>query len=380
MSQKSQSWLLGLLLLVWLAPAAYAADEPAPAWQGVWRGTIGALPVQACLDHRDYADQGAYYYLSHLTIIHLSAIDKPGAAKVWSEAAVSDEASGPLWVLAPPRGDSLAGEWQSRGKTLPIRLTRVPSPGDSQGPCGSLAFSAPRVTPITVTRKPAVKDGVAYTRLIANVGKQFDATLESFEMPAATPADVRVNTALRKRIPNKGQGAEYLDCMMGSLDSNGYDGGYSDIATPTMITRHWLVWTDASETDCGGAHPDQSLTTSVFDRQTGEAVNLWRWFTPAAVTRDAPEGGADEAFEITPALLRVILARWRPADPDCRQAYEDQTFWDVALTRRGFGFTPMLPHVAQACAEQVVVPYPAASPFLSAAGRAGVASVLVDLR
>jgi hypothetical protein len=364
-----------------LGQSARTADALPPAWQGVWRGTIGTLPVRACLDHRDYVDQGAYYYLSHLAIINLGRIDKGGPTMTWSEAADSEKKDeGPLWVLSPARGDSLTGEWRSKGKALPIRLARAASPDDADGPCGGLAFSGPRVTPITITRKPAVKDGVAYTRLIANVGKQFEVTLESFEAPGATPADARINQILRKRIPDRGEGSEYLDCVMGNLGATGYDGAYSNIAAPSMITRRWLVWTMSSATDCGGAHPDESQSTSVFDRLTGDSVDLWRWFSPSAVTRDAPEGGGQAAYEVAPSLLDAILARWRAPDRDCQQAFEDETFWDVALTRRGFGFTPMLPHVVQACAEQIILPYPAATRFLNATGRAGVASVVEDLR
>jgi hypothetical protein len=366
-----------------IGSCARGADAPAPAWQGVWRGTIGALPVQACLDHRDYADRGAYYYMSHLSIIALGRIDKGGAGVTFSEAADSDtKDQGPLWVLSPARGGDLAGEWRFKTKTLPIRLTRLAAADGDDGPCSSLAFSGPRVTPITITSKPAIKDGVAYTRLIASVGRQFDVTLESFEMSGATSgataADRRIDAILRKRLPERGQGSDYLDCTMGALGANGHDGAYSDVSTPTFITRRWLVSAETSATDCGGAHPSESLTSTVFDRATGDVVDLWTWFTPGAVTRHAPEGGAPAAYEVAPPLLKAIVARWHGEDSDCRQAFEDQTFWDVALTRQGFGFTPMLPHVAQACAEQVVLPYGGAAPFLNAAGRAGVASVMSD--
>jgi hypothetical protein len=41
-----------------MAPLAYA-DSAAPAWAGVWRGTIGTAAVQGCLQHKDYEDDGA---------------------------------------------------------------------------------------------------------------------------------------------------------------------------------------------------------------------------------------------------------------------------------------------------------------------------------
>ena len=100
-----------------IGSCAQAADGFEPTWQGVWRGTIGALPVQACLDHRDYADQGAYYYLSHLSIINLGRIDKGGATMTFSEAANSNtKDQEPLWVLSPARGDNLVGELAIQGE------------------------------------------------------------------------------------------------------------------------------------------------------------------------------------------------------------------------------------------------------------------------
>jgi len=369
-----------LAMLILFGGTVSRAEDPPPPWQGVWRGTIGDLPVQACLNHRDYADQGAYFYLSHKTIIPLGAIDKAGTATVWSEAPDSDKkAEGPLWTLSPAKGDALSGEWRMKTKALSIRLIRVASKNEDNGPCSGLAFNAPRITPITIARKPAVKDGVAYTRLIANVGKQFDATLESFEMPGATPAEQKINARLRKLLPTRGEGSEYLECSMANIASTGYDGDYMDVTAPTMITRRWLVWVQSSATTCGGAHPDAGQTSTVVDRQTGEIVTLWRWFTPSAAKREEPGRDRDAVYEVQPPLLRAILARTGRQEKECREAIEDQTFWDIALTRRGFGFTPELPHVVQACADQIVLPYAAAAPFLTAAGKAVVASVTQDL-
>ena len=68
-------------------------------------------------------------------------------------------------------------------------------------------------------------------------------------------------------------------------------------------------------------------------------------------------------------------------DSDCRQAFEDQTFWGRRAHARGFRLhTDAGRTWRRPASEQVILPYPAAAPFLNSAGRAGVASVLADLK
>src|SRR5690606_6778013 len=67
-----------LAALAALLLAAPAAGQARPAWAGVWQGTISRLPVRLCIDARDGAARGSYYYLSELEPIALGEDDGEG--------------------------------------------------------------------------------------------------------------------------------------------------------------------------------------------------------------------------------------------------------------------------------------------------------------
>jgi len=104
-----------LLALIALSCAALAKDAPPKPWEGVWRGTLGAYPVVACLQENGLGmRQGAYYYLSKKVPIPLS-FDK--TAGVWQEGAGQPKGAGPLWSLSPSAGDHLNGNGESTDQT-----------------------------------------------------------------------------------------------------------------------------------------------------------------------------------------------------------------------------------------------------------------------
>lgn len=348
-----------------MIPAALAllvADPPPPVWQGVWAGTIGALPVRACLSRRaDELAVGSYFYLRTLRTIPLS---QQGSSRVWTEG---DDDKGPRWTFAAVSASALAGSWSDGRRTFPFRLSRVP--GDDEGtPCGSDLFSAPRWRPLAVTRAARVQDGVRYVQLTYHAGPAFpDVALDGFALPGDDPATRRINADLRKQVP--GPDADWHACITGGLDMHGVDGDYRASLQPTLITARWLAADLQTEEDCGGVHPNNNTTPLAWDRRTGAAVDLAGWLNDAALQRH----GADRTppFAVTPAFRRVLI---RAADPDtdCREGLAGADFWDVGLARTGLTFQPELGHADQACAEATPVPWATLRPYLSAAGRAAL--------
>ena len=129
------------------AMAAVASAVPANAavpggqLDGVWDGTIGTLPVRACFVHKSYGDHGAYYYRSKLVTIPLIADDKRTGefTENWADQ------KGPRWKIGGAVNGVLTGQWTSRGKSLPLRLSKVPmESGENESTCGSRAFFEPR--------------------------------------------------------------------------------------------------------------------------------------------------------------------------------------------------------------------------------------------
>ena len=361
--------VLGVMAMLLAAPVH--ADTPRPAWEGVWRGTIGTLPVLACLAQRsDSWNMGSYYYLNKLTPIPLNR-ETDGS---WTEHGGSGEVTG-KWTLGVGAGGRLSGQWKAGAKDLPVSLTRVAAAASDDGPCASDAFFAPRVRPVRQSTKPARKDGFAYTEVTYNVGPSFpDVSLSSFSYPEAQPGDRAINAFLRLNPAKPGDPAEYLPCLQSSLASTGSDSEFAFSYTPGLVTRDFVSVAVDSGGTCGGAHPDEAQWHITLDRQTGRKIDLASWFTRAGFLPRSPNEGG-EIRQIMPALRRLVLSRFRFAEAECREAVAMEDYWAIGIARGGIAFQPNLPHVAAACADSAVVPFAALNPFLSPVGKQGAAKL-----
>ena len=93
---------------------------------------------------------------------------------------------------------------------------------------------------------------------------------------------------------------------------------------------------------------------------------------PAAVPRS--DWFEDSALRpLSPAFKRIVLRRLKFADSECRAVVSEAEYWNIGLDRTGLVFSPSLPHVAMACGDDAAVPFAELGPWLSAAGKAGVA-------
>jgi hypothetical protein len=363
-------WMFALAALT---PSLAHADTGA-VWEGVWQGKVGNLPVRVCLTKQDGWSFGAYYYLKHLKIIHL---DQIGESKDWTEGErYPENPAKPRWTFDKIGAQSLSATWQSGAKRLPITLTRAAAIGEDEVPCGSAAFNGPRATPARVESKPAKLDGRPYTKLTFMPGPQFsDVSIEGFVLDDKRPAVARVNAQLRARLPGIAGESDYLDCLASSLGAQGTEGDYSQSTTPSMITQNWLAATVEEGAYCGGAHPYSDSSSKSFDLRLGTEVNLQSWFGPTGFTTDKDGGGP-----ITPALRTALLKRATKPEKECEGVLAEADFWGLGLTRQGMRFSPSLPRVVLACSEDVTIPYAELSGFLNAKGKAGVASVVADLK
>jgi hypothetical protein len=142
-----------------------------------------------------------------------------------------------------------------------------------------------------------------------------------------------------------------------------------------MISRRFLTVAEANDTYCGGAHPSTWTTYRTFDRETGQAVNLYDWIGPPI--------GEDEIRGLPAELREAVLARW-PSDyvteedkeyaEECREVVVTHDYsWTLELAREGISFTPDLPRVVMACTDSVLLTWAELAPFLDAEGKAGLA-------
>lgn len=367
-----RSTITAILGALFAAPAL--ADAPPPAWEGVWRGTVGTLPVMACLNNNGGEfSRGSYYYLSRMQPIALNH-EKDGS---WSENGTGGDKVTGNWTLTPRAGGGLAGEWRSGARVLPVTLARVDAGNMDDGPCGSEAYLAPRISPVRQVTKPVTKGGFSYSEITYNVGPHFEGvTISSFSFPATQPGDRAINAALRLDPAKPADPGNFTGCMQGALGSSGTDGDFAFSYAPGTVTRNFLSVVVDEGGDCGGAHPDEGQWQIVFDRQTGRKVDMVSWFTSAAVVPPA-KGDIGVELEIGTALRRLLLRHYRFEDAECREPVASEGYWSIGIGRGGLAFRPSLPHVAEACEADAVVPFAALTPFLSPAGKQAVARLAV---
>jgi hypothetical protein len=354
-------------------PAMAQDDVPSPAWQGVWQGTIGKLPVRACFQKNtpDYSF-GSYYYLAHKRAIQL--VHRNDGS--WLEGDDLQRATG-RWVLADSSGTTLSGEWRHAGKRLSIALTRVPLTGDAAGqPCGSDAYVQPRVAPVRVTERPRKTGGLGWTELTYDVGPGFgDVHISSFGYPSTQPGDPAINAELRVNPAKRGEDnpADYLACMENALGSLGIDGDFHFSYTPHMLTPDYVVARENAGGFCGGAHPYMYEFWKVWRRHDGKPVRLADWLGPAAKEASASGDDYDGTFaQVRPALIHLAMHHMNVGGRECREAVASTSFWYLGLDRRGLLMAPSLPHVYQGCAGDAVIPFTEVAPFLSPEGRQGI--------
>jgi hypothetical protein len=346
-----------------LSPATGAAEPP--NFAGVWDGTIGDLPVRACFNEPDEREGfGTYYYKSHLQPISLRRMED--ADRTYGEGYPWEKKI-PRWSLDKVTTGEIVGRWSNGQHQLSIHLTRVAGLAlkEDETPCGSTLFQEPRLQGIHIATKPAVKDGVRYSRLILEYPDHKGVGVETFALVGIAPALRHINLQLRK--PFSGNPPDWHDCEVNAANSNS-SGGQSETYEPTMFTRRWLSAKEYVETYCGGAHPDSWAISHTFDLRTGREVDLSNWFN-----KQVGQAG----------FRRLLFAGWtRGEDAECREVVEQSVrafALDIEMTRTGMIFTPNgLPHAVAACGDEFFVPFAKLARYLTPEGQKQIAALRTE--
>ena len=336
-------------------------------WQGVWKGQLGTQEITACfqLDEGRLYQLGVYYYARHRQLIQLD-MDKDS---VQAETDMMLHETSGAWRLTLKDENTLAGTWTYQDRHFPIELVRVPfvNPDDAAVPCNSAEFNNGRKTPPQFVRNAATLDGTKY--LVVTNKK--DARIASFELIGTDPNIDRVNQQLHKDLLATIDDA--FECSSGVAGRSENQTDFSSSATPLLITKHWLVAALHIDEYCGGAHPDSGTSYRVWDLTAGQPEDVWTWFN---------EKGAGKENDVVtpgPALEKLLTRLWpKGSDAECPDSPQ-LVSWTLHPERDGLVFSPELPHVIQACAEDIRVPYRALAPMLNTRGKAAVAALLSDL-
>ena len=385
-AQPKQDWIaLGTQRTLFAPPEPVL---PRLSGYGLWRGTVGKQPVMVLLEPQNC--DSSYYYLKHLWGITLTEQDKRG--QVWVEGTASEA----KWTFERATADTLVGQWtDAQGqRSLPIHLQRVASPkgvkparaAGASGPaadagladssdtdsatdsatCGTLnaAFNAPRVA----AQKMAQTDGMFETHRYSRVSL-LNGAVEGFALPdpATQP---RLSQALQRwlwaAVP------DYYECQtaLGNrLDAKRPEPDFTRQMAPVFWNDKLLVLRETYSVYCGGAHPSGGIASYlVWDLAQDKAIEPWRWI----------RGGQGKYGAVTPDALNRLITRLsdRQSDAECLEAIRSTASYLAYPARKGMVFSPMLPHVVQACADDIEVPYTQLRPHLTPAGLAALEALL----
>ncbi len=370
---------VGPLGIFGAAPALFAA-APATAAQpslaGVWKGAIGNLPIQACYDAGDYSNEGKYFYLRRLSTIPLLADQKKSGELTEGWADTKGVARWRMTTIAKDRAE---GTWTGNGRTLQIRLSRLPfkTNEDFSTACASLAFVQPIVAATRIVRTPARDHGLAIEKWTLAYPDD-SISVESFQLSGASPAIAAINRRLREPFDKAGEGWQW--CLRNATP---FGADYHDEVKARLVTTRWLSVNLFNESFCGGAHPNNSNQPLLFDRRTGQVTDLYTWFGNANINREKVEGYTDTIDSLTGKLFELVLKlhpRTGDKDEECGDAVETASSWSLELRAEGIAFTPDLPRVVMACGDEVVLPWARLEPFLSPIGKREVAALRTELR
>ncbi len=363
-----------LAALILAAPAAGqdAWSAPPPPWEGTWRGSIGDLPVHACLNNTPYIENGAYYYDRIKTLIRL---ERDAARGEWIEG--TSDKPGARWRIALAAGGSITGTWTGGGKTLPVRLARIGGASqDFDGPCASMAFHRPRLSPVRLVSAPGITDGARFTRLTFKPGPPFaEVEVSSFALDRPGAGVAKVNRLLREILPKADGSGTWFDCMRSNANAHGADGDYRESIEPTLIGARWLAARQTVEDYCGGNHPNNLVRPRTFDLTQGIEVDPLDWLAPAAVEVRRYDGEVEVTKVMTGKFLAMMLKGYQADSPDCEGVLAEREYWKAGIERGALRFVPDLPRVVLACHDEIRVPFARLQPWLNAKGKAAVATL-----
>ncbi|MCJ2063863.1 DUF4163 domain-containing protein [Methylobacterium sp. J-088] len=214
------------------------------------------------------------------------------------------------------------------------------------------AWAADRT--VTLKAQPEAKADIA-------VMPQIDAPVDE--------AERRINTALKRLDGNVRKAAK--QCTVG----DGKPGDWGRSVETSMRGPSFVSFVIHDDSFCGGAHPNSSTMSIVYDLTTGAPVDWTKLLPPSLIGTVALAEGMDGTKMVTLAskrLHRLYLERYRPkagdpkkddADKECRESVTETFSGDppammawLDAKEGGLAVQFDLAHAVQACADAVVIP------------------------
>lgn len=286
---------LFLLCLFFAAPASAKGR----AWEGIYEGQIGTLPVLVLLAHPEgLGDEGRYSYRLKPFDLGL-VLEAEGATLRFAEslklgAAKDDLESGDKrfvtgrWSLKVAANNA-EGEWRDAAgkRTLPIKLKKIPGKGSIEDSY-AVVKAYHRLWAEHVTFKATVaKRSFADIRIgmaqDASFGISFPRLLMHPDAARLPKINAMLESEHRAVIAEARHCAEYLPRQKPEEMSKASASQAETQFEVTFAAPNLLSLTESGSVFCGGAHPNNTISarnydlaalTPLFQRNDSEATAL----------------------------------------------------------------------------------------------------------
>lgn len=378
-----------LLLIAYLLAAvtlAHAIQSQPVA--GVYRGTLGKQEIVleiglAPPEEKDSEVIGRYFYRRHGVSIFLKGAraqdgsflltegdDQKATSAHWSLKFQAEEANGNFCKCDLSKSAAIkAGQ-------LPILLKRISSGfnprfaeivGDSSGaPAPDQAYYDQLLDfPLTTGSQVTTKAGYAYAMLTDPRFNVSMPRITRFDHPAAME---EVNKLLEQEF------RKYRLLAAECLSNRSF--GENEFSLDTRVdlfNGHLLTVVREGDSFCGGAHPNYDLYVNIYDldshAETSVVDLLVNEIDPEAI-KNLPGRKENAATNLSAKdvvsrfLVELYIQRYKAEDEDCREVIHGNDADESPnlittqyFSDRGLVVNADLPHVAQVCANPVVIPY-----------------------
>ena len=169
---------------------------------------------------------------------------------------------------------------------------------------------------------------------------------------------MKVNEELGRELEKRrGTVAECLE----EIDSG--DRSWDEQVSVLLFTADVLSIVRRSDYYCGGNHPNTALEPLVYDLHTGKTLDLKDVFKAQEESALLSDGTVPDGP--THRLLFQLFLRHHKIQEGCSDVeYRPETTLKIFFTGQGLVVAPELPHVIQACGEEILIPYKEMRPHL----------------
>lgn len=284
--------------------------------EGVWRGTIGTVPIVVCLD--ETMPHGSYYYLSNRKLIDLVKNgDKSNELieSVESTNSVAPKITG-FWADLRVDNKRLVGNWSSNdgAKKSPINLTRITNRTKLKNCSESTDFFQPLINQEQFRfGQPQEKYGHVYRTVSV-----LDHHIQSIEL-TGTQYATTINQNLRDYV--RRDMAEYFHCFRGTkaISSKKFSAALTILPSlpgflSVRLDRSKICNQQLANLNLRNEDSEFHQIYVTWSLAKGKQLNFQKWFN-----RDGYQEVSTNAFQISKELRSVLEYKWKSTHP-CKDA------------------------------------------------------------